>query len=102
MAQRQIIINAYPLVECGPHSFAISFDIGQKCPSKRFGADTVADCKAALAVFAKELEPSGKSWHLSVSFDKHSGRKPAGFDKANTARELQYHVNPHLAKQRAA
>ncbi len=102
MAQRQIIINAYPLTECGPISFAITFDFGEKTPSKRFAIETVADCKAALKAFSTELEPTGKPWHLSVLFDKKSGRKPAGFDKANSARELECHVNAHLAPQRAA
>jgi len=102
MAQRQININAYPLAECGPNSFAITFAFGEKTPSKRFAIETVADCKAALKAFAAELEPIGKPWHLSVAFDKSSGRKPAGFDKANNARELECHVNAHLAPQRAA
>ena len=102
MAQRQIVINAYPLIECGPNSYSVSFDVGRKNPSKRVDIDTVADCKAALAAFAAELESSGKPWHLSVSFDKRSGRKPPGFDKASDARELQCHVNAHLAQQRAA
>ncbi len=102
MAQRQITINAYPLNEVGPNSYSISLDLSQKSPSKRFDIETVADCKAALAAFADELVPSGKPWHLSVMFDKRSGRKPAGFDKASQARELERHVNAHLAAQRAA
>ncbi|MGC1585994.1 MAG: hypothetical protein WA791_09850 [Rhodomicrobium sp.] len=102
MAQRQIIINAHPLSECGPHSFTVALDLTGKSPSKRFPIETVADCKAALKAFAAELEPSAKPWHLSVMFDKRSGRKPAGFDKASDARELQCHVNAHLAPQRAA
>ncbi len=102
MAQRQITINAYPLNEVGPNSYSISLDLSQKSPSKRFDVETVADCKAALAAFADELVPSGKPWHLSVMFDKRSGRKPAGFDKASQARELERHVNAHLATQRAA
>jgi hypothetical protein len=102
MVQRQIVINAYPLIECGPNSYSISLSLSEKTPSKRVDIDTVADCKAALDAFAKELEPSGKPWHLSVSFDKRSGRKPPGFDKASDARELECHVNAHLARQRAA
>jgi hypothetical protein len=102
MAKRQITINAYPLAECGPHSYSISFGIGKETPSKRFDIETVADCKAALSAFAAEMEPSGKPWHLSVSFDRRSGRKPAGFDKASSARELECHVNAHLAAQCAA
>jgi len=102
MAQRQITINAYPLSEVGPHSYTVSLSFSDKGPSKRFDVETVADCKAALAAFADELVPSGKPWHLSVMFDKRSGRKPAGFDKASQARELECHVNAHLAAQRAA
>jgi hypothetical protein len=102
MAQRQIVINAYPLLECGPNSFSDSLSLREATPTKRVDIDTVADCKAALVAFATELEPTGKPWHLSVTFDKRSGRKPPGFDKASSARELQCHVNPHLAKQRAA
>ena len=102
MSQRQITVNAHPLVECGLNSYTVSLDLGGKSPSKRFDIETVADCKAALAAFAAELTPSGKPWHLSVFFDKRSGRKPAGFDKARDARELECHVNEHLAAQRAA
>jgi hypothetical protein len=102
MTQRQITINAYPLLECGPHSFSVSLGLSGETPSKRVAIDTVADCKTALAAFAAELEPGGKPWHLSVSFDKRSGRKPSGFDKAKSARELGCQVNKHLAQQRAA
>jgi hypothetical protein len=97
MPQRQITINAYPLVECGPASYAIELGIGRKPTCKSFAIDTVADCKAALKSFAAELEATAKPWHLSVSFDARSGRKPAGFDKAEKARELECHVNAHLA-----
>ena len=102
MSQRYIVINAYPLLESGPSSFTVSLGLTEKSPSKRVAINTVDDCKAALAEFAAELEPGGKPLHLSVRFDKTSGRKPAGFDKACEARELQRHVNAHLAKQRAA
>lgn len=102
MAQRQITINAYPLSEVGPHSYTVSLSFSDKGPSKRFDVETVAACKVALAAFADELVPSGKPWHLSVMFDKRSGRKPAGFDKASQAREMECHVNSHLAAQRAA
>lgn len=101
MAKRQIVINAYPLLETGPNCFAVSFDFTKENPSKRANIETVADCKAALAGFAAELEPTGKPWHLSVSFDKRSGRKPRGFDRASNARELQCQVNEHLAGQPA-
>ena len=102
MTRRHITINAYPLLECGPTSFSVSFDLSGDTPSKRVDINTVDDCKAELAAFASELEPAGKPWHLSVRFDKRSGRKPAGFDKADSARELECHVNAHLAPQRAA
>ncbi|MGO9546854.1 MAG: hypothetical protein ACLPPF_18915 [Rhodomicrobium sp.] len=102
MPQRHITINAYPLTECRSNSFTIAFNFREKSPSKLFAIETVADCKAALKAFAAELEPTGKPWHLSVSFDKKSGRKPAGFDKAQTARELECHVNSHLASPKAA
>ena len=101
MTERHIILNAYPLIDCGPTGFTVSIDLGGKSPSKRIAVNTVADCKAALAAFAIELEPLGKPLHLSVLFDKRSGRKPAGFDKASSARELQCHVNAHLAPQRS-
>ena len=102
MPQRQIVINAYPLTECGPTSFSVSIGLRGDTPSKRVDINTVDDCKAALAAFASELGPSGKPWHLCVHFEKRSGRKPAGFDKASSARELECHVNAHLAVQRAA
>ena len=102
MSQRQITVNAHPLIDCGPNSYTVSLDLSGKSPSKRFAIETVADCKAALAAFAAELTPSSKPWHLSVFFDKRSGRKPAGFDKARDARELECRVNEHLAGQRAA
>jgi hypothetical protein len=102
MPERRITINAYPLAECGPNSYTVSFDLTGKSPSKSVAIGSVEDCKAALKAFAAELEPGGKPWHVSVSFDKRSGRKPPGFDKAVSARALECHVNPHLAKQRAA
>jgi len=102
MSQRYIIIHAYPLLESGPNSFTVSLSLTEKTPSKRVAINTVADCKAALAEFAAELEPIGKPLHLSIRFDKTSGRKPAGFGKASEARELQRNVNAHLAVQRAA
>ncbi|MGO9547089.1 MAG: hypothetical protein ACLPPF_20140 [Rhodomicrobium sp.] len=102
MAQRQIVINAYPLIECGPTYYSVSLSLSEKTPSKCFAIETVADCKAALKAFAAEFEPSGKPWHLSVMFDKRSGRKPPGFDKASDARELECHVNAHLAPRRVA
>lgn len=102
MSQRHVIITAYPLMEVGPHSFTVSLSLSNDTPTKRVPINSVADCKDALAAFAAELEPTGKPLHLSVRFDKSSGRKPSGFDKANEARELQLHVNPHLAQQRAA
>ena len=95
MPNRQIVINAYPLAECGPSSFTVSLGLSKETPSRRFDVDTVA-------AFAAELEPLGKPLHLSVHFDKRSGRKPSGFDKASSARELECHVNAHLAQQRAA
>ena len=45
MAQRQITISAYPLAECGPHSFTVSLSFRDKGPSRQFGIETVADCK---------------------------------------------------------
>ncbi len=102
MPQRHIILTAYPLLECGPSSFTVSLGLTKDSPSKRVAIDTVADCKAALTSFAAELESAGKPLHVSVRFDKSSGRKPSGFDKASEARELQLHVNAHLAQQRAA
>ena len=57
MPQRQITINAYPLIDSGPNSYTVSLDLSGKSPSKRFDIETVADCKAALAAFAAELDP---------------------------------------------
>jgi hypothetical protein len=102
MKERRIAINAYPLEEWGPRSYSIKLSLSERTPSKNAVITTVDDCRAALKEFAAEMESTGKPWHLSVSFDKHSGRKPAGFDKAMTARELECNVNTHLAKQRAA
>ena len=64
MTERQIIINAYRLVERGPHSCTYAFDFGGKSPSKRIPINTVADCKAALAAFAAELEPARQALAL--------------------------------------
>ncbi len=97
MTQAMITIRAYPLLESGPGGFSIELGIGADYPSRRFAIRTVADCKAALQAFALELEPSQKAWRLMVHFDKKSGRKPAGFDKAQAARELEVNVNEHLA-----
>lgn len=102
MTSRTITINAYPLNEYGPNYYSISLSLSEKAPSKICSINDVTDCKRALTDFAAELKPTGKPWHLSVSFNKKSGRKPSGFDKAYEARELQCHVNEHLAPQRAA
>jgi hypothetical protein len=102
MTSRTITINAYPLNEYNPSHYTISLSLTEKTPSKACPINDVTDCKRALADFAAELKPTGKPWHLSVSFNKKSGRKPPGFDKAYEARELQCHVNEHLAPQRAA
>jgi hypothetical protein len=70
MTQRQITINACPLLECGPTSFSVSIGLRGDAPSKRVDINTVDDCKAALAAFASEFGPSGKPWHLSVHFER--------------------------------
>jgi hypothetical protein len=101
MTSRTITINAYPLNAYGPNHYTISLSLAEKTPSKVFSINDVTDCKRALAGFAAELKPTGKPWHLSVSFNKKSGRKPPGFDKAYEARELQCHVNEHLAPPQA-
>ena len=46
MSQRQITINAYPLIDCGPNSFSVSLDVSQKSPSKRFDIETVATTRS--------------------------------------------------------
>ena len=102
MTQRRITITAWPLTEVGPTGFCVSIGLRNETPSKNVPINTIGDCKAALAAFAAELEPLGKPYHLSVLFDKGSGGKPAGFDRAKDARELECHVNAHLAQQRAA
>jgi hypothetical protein len=102
MPERRITINAYPLAEYGPNYYTVSLSLSEKTPSKSVAINSVNDCKAALRAFAAELEPGAKPWHVSVSFDKRSGRKPPGFDKALSARELECHVNPHLAAPKAA
>ena len=79
MPQRQITINAYPLLECSPTSFSVSLGLSGDTPSKRVDIDTVDDCKAALAAFASELEPLGKPLHLSVHFEKRSGAQAGRF-----------------------
>ena len=40
MTQRQITINAYRLVERGPHSCTYAFDFGEKTPSKQVPVET--------------------------------------------------------------
>jgi hypothetical protein len=97
MTQTQIVISAYPITECGPGYCTIEIGIGKDCPSRRVSIRNVADCKAALDLFAKEMEATQKPWRLSASFDKKSGRKPNGFDKAWAANELIRDVNAHLA-----
>ncbi len=100
MTKPVIIIGAYPLIESAPGLISIELDIGKDYPSKRYEIQSVADCKTALQEFAAELEATQKPWRLMTSFDKRTGRKPSGFDKAQAARELEQNVNEHLAPQR--
>ena len=94
-----ISISSYPLHHYNENSYSVTFDVGgnDSPPSKKVEIKTVADCKAALAAYAKEVEATGKPFKCSVLFDQRSGRKPAGFDKAR--RELETFVNTHLAKK---
>ncbi len=47
MTQRQITINAYRLVERGPHACTYAFDFGEKTPSKQVPVDHVRSPSAA-------------------------------------------------------
>jgi hypothetical protein len=96
----QVEVNAYPIHERFPGGHTISFDLTSRSPSKRYDIKNVDDAKAALADFAMEMAKTQKAWEVSVRFDKRSGRKPAGFDKADRARELQCLVNLELAPMR--
>jgi hypothetical protein len=96
MTQTQIIISAYPITECGPGFCSIALGIGKDYPSRRVSIRNVADCRVALELFAKEMEATQKPWRLLASFDKKSGRKPNGFDRAQAANELIRDVNSHL------
>jgi hypothetical protein len=102
MTQTQIVISAYPINEISPGLVSITLGIGKDYPSRRAGIRSVADCRAALDLFAKEMEATQKPWRLLASFDKKSGRKPNGFDKAQAANELMRDVNAHLASKEGA
>jgi hypothetical protein len=95
-----IIIRAYPIIEHGAGCITLEMGIGKDHPSKRVAIQTVTDCKTALRAFAAEVEATRKPWRLLVSFDKSSGRKPNGFEKARDAGELQQDVNLDLAPLR--
>lgn len=78
--------------------YTISCGLGTITPQKTVEIRTVADCEAALLAFAEELKATNKPWMVSILFDKHSGRKPAGFDAAEKATRLRAFVNTELAQ----
>ena len=95
----KIKLTTFVLVNYNPSgSYTVDLGLGQATPKKTVEIRTVADCIAALQAFAGELKPTGKSWMVSVNFDKRSGRKPAGFDAATAAHKLRAFVNEELAK----
>lgn len=96
MTQKTITIRSYPLLESAPGLLSISLDVGAGNLSRTVLIASVTDCERALELFAAEMTATGKPWHLSVSFDKRSGRKPAGFDAAGDAGRLRRNVNEHL------
>lgn len=88
----RIKLNTYKLVETAPGLIAYALCLGEQTPSKTVEIKTVADAQKALADFAEEMKATGKPWHISALFDRRSGRKPNGFDKAR----LEANVNEHL------
>ncbi len=96
-----IRLTAYPITERHHHGVCISLGLGQKLPGRDEEIKTVADCEAALERFAVEMTATGKPWRLSVLFLKNSGRKPAGFDKADAQSRLTRNVNLELAPRSA-
>jgi hypothetical protein len=96
-----IRLTAYPITERHRYGVCISLGLGQQNPSRDEEIKTVADCEAALDRFAAEITATGKPWQVSVLFLKKSGRKPAGFDKAEAQNRLRRDVNPELAPRRA-
>lgn len=78
-------------------STILIFD-GKPTPTlKGVPVTTVDDCKKALADYVEALKSKPVAYHVSVFFDKGSGRKPKGFDKADDAHELEALANAHLA-----
>ena len=82
MAQRQIIINAYPLIECGPDSFTVTFDFGEKTPSKRFAIETVADCKAALQSLRRRTRTNAET----LAPDAHASTRDPAASRTDSTR----------------
>jgi hypothetical protein len=96
-----IRLTAYPITERHRYGVCISLGLGQQNPSRDEEIKTVADCEAALDRFAAEMTATGKPWQVSLLFLKKSGRKPAGFDKAEAQNRLRRDVNLELAPRRA-
>lgn len=100
----RIILNAYQLLKVGAGYEQYALDIGGRsnAPQKTVEIKNLADCKREFQIFVGECVATGKPWHCSTLFDKRSGRKPAGFDKAYEARELRCNVNAHLVTEGGA
>jgi hypothetical protein len=67
-------------------------------PRKTVEIGNLVDAKRELAIFADEAKATGKPWIILATFDKRSGRAPAGLNKALAADELQAFVNEELCK----
>jgi hypothetical protein len=96
-----IRLTAYPITERDRHGVCIALGLGQQLPSRDEEIKTVAGCEAALERFAVEMTATGTPWRLSALFLKKSGRKPAGFDKADAQGRLTRDVNLELAPRSA-
>jgi hypothetical protein len=97
-----IKLTAYPILAHHSGMTTISMGLGEDHPRRTADIKTVSDCERELAVFAGEMEATGKPWRVSVYFPKQAGRKPSGFNKAEAENRLMRDVNLHLAPACAA
>ena len=100
MTKPVIIIGAYPLIESAPGLISIELGIGKDYPVQTLRNPKRRRLQNSPSRIRGRLEATQKPWRLMTSFDKRTGRKPNGFDKAQAARELEQNVNEHLAPQR--
>ena len=88
-----ISISAYPMNKAPKGILSLTLSRVAEAPSHKVEVKTIADVQRELDAYAAQFKGTGKPWCVMASHVKSSGRKVAGFDKADTRR----YVNEELA-----